>query len=240
VFPYAAGVHLDDEDSLSIPEQSNAGASRCAIIRFPRISNTTDFHLLPDACWITGPIDRPFDFIFLPGTKNTARDLEWLRSQGLDTWLRAQHERGAQIIGICGGYQMLGKTISDPFAVESEAGEIAGLNLLPIRTTMATEKTTRVVQARTPAGHSYTAYEIHMGQTRIDIADPQPFALLEDRTKEGLRHGRITGTCLHGALEDPIVLSELGISVIAHEHNNFDRLADWFQPFSADFERLFL
>jgi adenosylcobyric acid synthase len=118
VFPYANDIYLDDEDSLSVSETSTsfkAARASSAIIRFPRISNTTDFRSLSNPCWITRPVDEHFDFIFLPGTKNTISDLEWLRSQGLDTWLKNQYRRGSTLIGICGGFQMLGESIDDPF-----------------------------------------------------------------------------------------------------------------------------
>src|SRR5262249_45931930 len=135
VMPFAPDLYLDDEDSLSIstasPAESPAG-TRCAIVRFPRISNTTDFRLLPYARWITAPVDDSFDFVFLPGTKNTAADLEWLRERGLAAWILDQHRRGATIIGICGGFQMLGERIRDPHAMESGQGEVAGLGLLPV------------------------------------------------------------------------------------------------------------
>ncbi len=109
---------LDDEDSLSIPTAASKTpmpeGQRCAIVRFPRISNTTDFRLLKDASWISAPVDERFDFVFLPGTKNTVADLLWMRDQQLDRWLGAQHRGGATIIGICGGFQMLGEAIAIP------------------------------------------------------------------------------------------------------------------------------
>ena len=119
VFPYASGIDLDDEDSLSIPAASTGAAmpvgQRCAIVRFPRISNTTDFRLLKCASWITAAAGEHFDFIFLPGTKNTVADLEWLREQGLAEWILDEHRRGATVIGVCGGFQMLGESICDPY-----------------------------------------------------------------------------------------------------------------------------
>lgn len=244
VFPYASDIHLDDEDSLSVPLAARASKApegqRCAILRFPRISNSTDFRLLPEACWIADPIDRDFDFIFLPGTKNTIGDLAWLRERGLDAWLLAQYRRGATLVGICGGFQMLGETIHDPFGMESRSEIVDGLGLLPVRTTMSQQKTTRVVQARTPRGHSYSAYEIHLGESICDRADLEPFAVLADDSPEGLRGDRIIGTYLHGAFEDSAVLAELGIQVQTQSAPDFDRLAQWFAPFGGRFAELFL
>jgi adenosylcobyric acid synthase len=243
VFPYATDIYLDDEDSLSIPEKSHpadSGNSRCAIIRFPRISNTTDFRCLPDPCWITQPVEEQFDFVFLPGTKNTISDLAWLRSQRLDKWLHLQHARGATLIGICGGFQMLGETVADPFEMESATKEIAGLGFLPLKTTLKEEKVTRVREACTTQGFEFSAYEIHLGETVYERADFAPFALLKDGSREGIRANRIIGTYLHGAFEHPEVLAEIGI------HANFKsrksgvaNLADWFDPFGERFLELF-
>ena len=244
VFPYANGIDLDDEDSLSIPDASAGSAmpvgQRCAILRFPRISNTTDFRLLKCASWITAPAGQHFDFIFLPGTKNTVADLEWLRAQGLAEWILDEHRRGATVIGVCGGFQMLGESICDPYAMESNSTEVAGLGLLPIRTVLQREKTTRVVQAKTPGGHAFSAYEIHLGETTQLCSDPAPFALLEDGTHDGLRADRVIGTYLHGALEDAEVLAELGIIAAPAPLMPFSSLANWFAPYGKGFEELFL
>ena len=243
VFPYAAGIYLDDEDSLSVPASSNsrdAEHATCAIIRFPRISNTTDFRSLPNPCWIDQPVDRRFDFIFLPGTKNTISDLEWLRRQALDTWLRTQYENGATLIGICGGFQMLGERIQDPCGMESGQRQAPGLGLLPLETTMAARKTTRIVNASTPAGHRFSAYEIHLGESKYHGTDATPFARFDDGATDGVRLDRIIGTYLHGAFESPEALAELGITAEASSCSGYDRLADWFEPFSARFKELFL
>jgi adenosylcobyric acid synthase len=214
-----------------------------AVLRFPRISNFTDFRLLDGARWVADPVAEKFDCVILPGTKNTIGDLEWLRSRGLDRWILEQKESGALILGVCGGYQMMGERIEDPHGAECEAARAEGLNLLPVRTVLAREKTTRVVEAMTPAGAQFRAYEIHMGQTERP-AGCQPFAYLAGGD-EGIREGRCLGTYLHGALEDERVLSELlGTPVRTAEAKqvHYDRLADWFER-HADlrlFEELYL
>ncbi|MFN3324701.1 MAG: cobyric acid synthase [Bryobacteraceae bacterium] len=241
VFPWI-DAPLDDEDSVSL-EGRNGSSSAVAILRFPRISNFTDFRLLPDARWIDVPLDQQFDCVILPGSKNTIADLEWLRSRGLDVWIDGQRRSGARIVGICGGYQMLGERIDDPDGVESGRGSAQGLGLLPVRTVLAREKTTRVVEAATPAGHRFQAYEIHMGITERPAGCP-PFALLPDG-KEGVRLNGCIGTYLHGALEDAAVVEEmLGLRVAApaSKCETYDRLADWFEA-HADirrFEELYL
>ncbi|MBY0375459.1 MAG: cobyric acid synthase, partial [Bryobacteraceae bacterium] len=106
VFPYAMDIHLDEEDGVAV-DGRRAAASDVAILRFPRISNLTDFRLLPDASWIDAPQDRQFHCVILPGTKNTLADLGWLRERKLDDWVQRQLKGGARVVGVCGGYQML-------------------------------------------------------------------------------------------------------------------------------------
>ena len=226
VFPYLREFTIDEEDGVSVEDRSST-SSDVAVIKLPRISNLTDFRLLPDAAWITRPLDRQFATIFLPGTKSTLPDLAWLRTQGLDTWILDQHARGAQVVGVCGGYQMLGELILDPTQADSELESGVGLGLLPVETTMASEKTTRTVQATTPSGISFAAYEIHMG---VSASACSPFALINGRP-EGARQGSVVGTYLHGALEDHRVLSELlgrPVSPMPSKDEAYDGLARWF------------
>ena len=230
VFPLLENARIDEEDSVALDRPRMSDTSAVAIIRFPRISNFTDFRLLPDACWITCPVSGRFDTVILPGTKNTIADLDWMRLQGLDEWVLRQHAAGANILGICGGYQMLGTHIADPDAVESDGVSADGLALLPVSTVLRSEKTTRVVAAESPAGARFEAYEIHMGIT----ARPQgftAFAALLDGEQEGIRVGRCAGTYLHGALENAALLSEvLGCAVAEPQPKEkvYDDLADWF------------
>ena len=139
---------------------------------------------------------------------------------------------------------MLGEHVDDPHAAESERGSAAGLGLLPVRTVMEREKTTRVVEAATPGGVTFSAYEIHMGRTDT-FAEMQPFATLRDGTPEGVRHGGVLGTYLHGALEHPAVLAEvLGcpVAMPSPKALHYDRLAEWFRGHAdvAAFEELHL
>jgi adenosylcobyric acid synthase len=234
VFPFAQDVYLDAEDSVSLEDVKAASTTglRIGIVRLPHISNFTDFRLLPDAVYLSQPSNEQFDVIFLPGTKNTIDDMRWLRGSGFESWLHNQIERGAKLIGVCGGFQMLGEQILDPDRVESDAGSIRGLGLLPVETRLAREKTTRAVSARTPSGIGFEAYEIHMGVT--DSRDRQPpFATLEDGSNEGIRGGRVVGTYLHGALENKAVLEELlGAtlpgSALRTKDAQYDRMAQWF------------
>lgn len=226
VFPYLREYTIDEEDGVSVEDRSST-SSDVAVIKLPRISNLTDFRLLPDAAWITRPVDRQFATIFLPGTKSTLPDLAWLRAQGLDAWILDQQARGAQIVGVCGGYQMLGELILDPTQADSELESGVGLGLLPVETTMVSEKTTRAVQATTPSGITFAAYEIHMG---VSASSCPPFALINGRP-EGARQGSVVGTYLHGAFEDHRVLSELlgrPINPMPSKDEAYDGLARWF------------
>jgi adenosylcobyric acid synthase len=136
---------------------------------------------------------------------------------------------------------MLGQAIADPHGMESARGDIAGLGLLPIRTVLGKEKTTRVVSARTPRGHLFSAYEIHLGETTPDADPESPFALLSEGRSEGFRRERVIGTYLHGAFEDPAVLKELGVVPAPVDRVAPDqRLADWFAAHAERFEELFL
>ncbi len=238
VFPWLADAPLDEEDGVALerPESPPAVDAPCraAIIRFPRISNFTDFRLMPWAVWLSRPREERFDAVFLPGTKNTLADLAWLRETGLADWVLDQHRAGAAIVGVCGGYQMLGEHVADPLGVESPRREAQGLGLLPAITVMAAEKTTRVVDAATPSGLRFRAYEIHMGQTSLSRPVP-PFAILQDGVAEGVRCGRVCGTYLHGALENPSVLGEiLGAPVppLPPKTEVYDRLGEWFARYA--------
>lgn len=235
VFPYLQNAGLDEEDAVSLErcEKPFSTNSSVAILRFPHISNFSDFRLLPDACWISHPVPDNFDHVFLPGTKNTIGDLLWMRSVGLDAWVLKQHRRGAHITGVCGGYQILGESIADPFCLESNAGRVDGLNLLPGQTVLSSEKITRTVKGVTSSGHSFDAYEIHLGQT-TQPEWAQPFATLSDGGKDGIRLGRCTGTYLHGALENAKILSELlkqAVPAAPSRNAVYEKLADWFDNY---------
>ncbi len=251
VFPFAGGISLDAEDSVTLegrPKRAAGGNDlKIAIVRLPHISNFTDFRLLPDAEYITQPTRSALDCIILPGSKNTIEDLLWLRRQGLERWILERGADGVAVWGICGGYQMLGRTIRDPHGVESDAKAIDGLGLLPVDTTLLATKTTRVVAGSTPRGASFQAYEIRMGETTPSAGDP-PFALVDGRA-EGFRHGNVVGTYVHGALECPEALSELlaelaqrrgktapGLFAVVSKEAEYDRLADWFEQ-HADLKR---
>jgi len=238
VFPMAADIHLDPEDSVSLEERAAANKAagstdyRVAIVTLPYISNFTDFRLLPSAQYISQPVDEQYDVIFLPGTKNTIEDMMWLRSHGMADWLHRQYRKGATIIGVCGGFQMLGDKIVDPNAVESKAGTVSGLGFIRATTRLVPYKTMRLVTAHTHSGIPFEGYEIHMGMTTVEDT-VSPFALLENGERDGVRFPRIIGTYLHGAFENRQVLEEvlkrrLDTDFPASREIQYERLADWF------------
>jgi adenosylcobyric acid synthase len=243
VFPYAEDLRVDAEDSLAVDRLARRPAppgASVAIVQLPRLSNATDFRLLDWAEWIAArPADaRRFDVVVLPGTKDTLGDLAWLKAQGLDAWVRAQHAAGATILGVCGGYQMLGETVADPLAVESGGGRADGLGLLPAETTLAATKVTRAIRATTPGSAPFPAYEIHMGVTTLRTPLP-PFARLADGSADGARGDRVIGTYLHGALEDAAVCEEvLGVPVTsaASKAAEHAALARWFGAYAERLE----
>lgn len=239
VFPYAQDLRVDAEDSLALDRVARSAAptgASIAILEFPRLSNGTDFRLLRWADWVSLPLDRSYDFVILPGSKDTLSDLGWMRDRGLDRWVREQHRGGATVIGICGGFQMLGDVIHDPAGAESSRGSERGLGLLPVETVLAAEKTTRVRRATLDGRITFPAYEIHLGRT-TSRRSLSAFVKLEDGTPEGARGERLLGTYLHGALEDPRVCAHVfGVDVepVAGKDMEHAALADWFAGYAED------
>jgi adenosylcobyric acid synthase len=204
VLPWIDELGIDSEDSLAL--RDGACASRpalgdeldVAVVQFPRLANFTDFDAL--ACepgvrvrFVTdvAAFGRP-DLVILGGTKATLSDLEWLRAKGLDDAIRRSD---ATVLGICGGYQMLGLSIDD--TVESQAGRMEGLRLLPVTTRFEPRKVTEQ-RAGTSLGHAVHGYSIHHG--RVHALGGEPFVELDDSV-DGVRVGPVHGTTLHGLFE---------------------------------------
>ncbi len=222
VVPYM-NVDLEDEDSLGNHLEGTARTEwtkvEIVVIRLPRISNFTDFQVfsaLPKVC--LRYVDRVSDLgnpdmVILPGSKNTAEDLFWLREKGLEAAILKLQANGTPIFGICGGFQMLGESISDPFQMESEttASEVRGMGLLPVRTVFAKEKTrTRVTGSCSAVGGIFEelsgmmveGYEIHMGETSRSL--PPLAYVMESQSgshlakMDGCQRGNVYGTYIHG------------------------------------------
>ena len=210
VVPYLH-VEIEDEDSLS--ERLNARdvvkPLDVAVIRLPHISNFTDFipleqHELLGVRYVqrARELGAP-DLVILPGTKNTMEDLLWLRQSGLEAAVRKLAQAQTPVLGVCGGYQMLGQMLDDPAGTESgKPLSLAGLGLLPTRTTFDAQKRrtqVRAVALGAPfAGARMTGYEIHNGRTTVN---GEPFCRLADGTPEGCVCKNVFGTYLHGLFD---------------------------------------
>ena len=198
--PWHPDIWLDSEDALDLQGRRSAqtGARRVAVIRLPRISNFTDV----DALGLEPGLDVVFashpgaladaDLIVLPGTRSTISDLAWLRTRGLDRAVLTHAAAGKPVLGICGGFQMLGRTIRDPDGIEGDPAEVDGLGLLDVETRFVAEKSLRLPDGDW-LGAAATGYEIHHG--RISRGDG-----VEDFLG-GARSGQVFGTMWHGALE---------------------------------------
>ena len=219
-------IDIDDEDSLSERLNHTAAGSGLdvAVIRLPHISNFTDFSALERFPGISlryaasrEILGRP-DVILIPGTKNTMDDLLWMRQNGLEGAILRCHEEGTLVIGICGGFQMLGELLEDPFGVE-QGGAMRGMGLLHTKTVFERAKTrTQITGKVIEAGGMFEAmtnldvrgYEIHMGITK-NLGGCVPMILLEDGRTDALanEHFTVFGTYLHGIFDDAAVVEAL-------------------------------
>lgn len=205
VLPWQSGLWLDSEDALALSDRGthvlpvDATPLNVAVVRFPRISNFTDVDAL---CLEPGLqvsfVDHPrqlaqADIVVLPGTRATLGDLAWLRERGLAAAVADHARRGGVVLGICGGFQMLGHTIADPHGIEGEPATAQGLGLLPVDTAFGADKTLRLATG-TAYGAEASGYEIHHGVISRRGGD-QEFL-------EGSRSGAVFGTMWHGSLEN--------------------------------------
>lgn len=220
VAPYL-DIQVEDEDSLTerFEGHQERGILDLAVIRLPRISNFTDFNPLESIPGVSLRYVRHVhelgspDMILLPGTKNTMEDLLWIRQNGLEAAVLKEAAKGKIIFGICGGYQMLGETLSDPHHVEA-GGQIKGMGLLPMDTVFVEAKTRTRVQGHflelpgilhSMSGIPLEGYEIHMGTSRPNQDAVQASKIVDQVTKEekedGLCAGNVYGTYVHGVFD---------------------------------------
>ena len=221
VVPYVQ-LDLDDEDSLSerLTQKSIKKNSKIdiAVIKVPHISNFTDFIMFErienvSVRYVTKMSELSnSDMIILPGTKSTMSDLRWLRQNGLEAAILKQHEKGCVVFGVCGGFQMLGRSISDPDCVE-DGGTIRGIGLLDTETVFYSDKRrTRISgeicningEFKSLSGHVVSGYEIHMGRT-TGFDNAIPFIKLKSGEIDGYRNkeGNVFGSYLHGIFDSP-------------------------------------
>lgn len=218
VVPYYKDIYIEEEDSLALATksvQAERGKVNIAVVLLRHLSNFTDFNALERDSRVhlfytnnTEELAKA-DIIILPGSKSTLSDLYELRRNGVAQAVIRAHREGVTVLGICGGYQLMGREVFDPDHVEGEIERLPGLGLLPVTTRMTGEKVTRQVKFRLAdcgsSPFSMSGYEIHMGSTvPIEDAPASPLNLLEDGQWDGCIVDRTCmGTYIHGILDNP-------------------------------------
>ena len=248
VVPYLK-LDLDDEDSLSerLNRHTRAGVVDIVVIRLPKLSNFTDFNPLETFEWVSVRYvgsEREFgnpDLVILPGTKNTMADLMWLRQSGLEMRILKYAASGGAVLGICGGYQMLGMELHDPDYVE-HGGSMKGMGLLPVSTIFSQEKLRTRVSGifcameglfSTLSGVPFTGYEIHMGRTsaKHPLVQITQTNGLKDQRLDGSVSGNVYGCYIHGIFDNEEIVQALLNSLCAakgidpKQHTAFNRTA---------------
>jgi len=222
VLPWFDHIRIESEDSVVIESPRKvappAAGDRAAVavVRLPHISNFTDFEPLsgiPDVRvhFLEQPQNLAgFRAVVLPGSKNTRQDLAWLKTSGWAEIIRQYHAGGGHVLGICGGYQMLGRHVHDPEGHEGRAGSTAGLNFLPVETVLRAPKTTTLTRFSWAQSQG-AGYEIHMGRTVRHGGEPL-FRVLERNGRAASDEegcvapgGRVMGTYLHGMFDGPSI-----------------------------------
>lgn len=249
VVPIASHIHIEEEDSVAIAGKEKSAKKdkvNVAVVLLDHISNFTDFNVLErhpqvNLYYAADSNDlADADIVILPGSKNTLSDLLGLRKKGLAKAIREARDEGKTVIGICGGYQMMGDIVEDPDSIEGELKSLPGLGLLPARTVICQEKTTRQVNFRfLDDDRICKGYEIHMGRTDTN----NPFIWFEDGTPEGcMIDEKCWGSYIHGILDNPVVI-ELILSPFMDRKTNekcdpatfrdeqYNLLADWLRKY---------
>ena len=255
VVPYASDIYIEDEDSVALSQKNEMASTEkinIAVVLLPHISNYTDFNLLERDERVNlfysknaEEIDKA-DIIILPGTKNTIVDLQFLRSTGIAKSVLNAFDADKKVIGICGGYQMMGEAISDPFGVETDSNTtIPGLGIIPLKTALTKEKTTIQREFKFKNyEEKCSGYEIHMGTSVT--SKPSPLLQIND-VKEGyLLNDNCWGSYMHGIFDNQVVIDDLVGSVSKNEvksyeafkNENFDKLADLLRD-CLDIEKIY-
>ena len=244
VIPYYHDIHIEEEDSVSLQQkqrQMAEGKVNVAVVLLRHISNFTDFDVLErdprvNLFYTSNTTDiSQADIIILPGTKTTLDDLLELRRNGCAQAIQRAHREGRMVVGICGGYQMLGQSIDDPEGIEGTVARLPGLGLLPIHTTMTATKQTRQVTFRFD-GKECRGYEIHQG--------------VSDTSEAVLQAGHCIGTYIHGFLDNAPVIDYLlgglcaekcqpaAFDYQAYKEEQYNRLADHVRRY-VDMDRIY-
>ena len=248
VLPFFTDIHIEEEDSVSLEMKSReaqAGRVNVAVVLLRHVSNFTDFDVLERNprvhLFYTNNTEELLkaDIIILPGSKSTVSDLLELRRNGCAQAILRAHHDGATVMGICGGYQMMGLSVADPDHVEGDVEQMPGLGLLPATTTMSGEKRTVQVAFRfLDEPERCQGYEIHMGRTVVNGTAARPLTVIDDNRTDGcFVSDRCFGTYIHGILDNPTVIDFLlapyknkveqrrRFDYAAYKEEQYDRLA---------------
>ena len=218
ILPYFKDIVIEEEDSVALTQRHSkavSGKVNIVVILLNRLSNFTDFARLENEPSVnlfysnnTEEISKA-DIIILPGTKNTIEDAIAIKNNGVAAAIKKAYAAGKTVIGICGGYQIMGDLIEDPLHVESSELETSGLGLLPVRTILQAEKTTQQCTfTHLDLQEECLGYEIHMGETTAIEAKPLNF-LPDGRTDGYLLNNKCWGTYMHGILDNLAVINKL-------------------------------
>jgi adenosylcobyric acid synthase len=263
VIPYLGDLGLHEEDGVPLErlwwsggDRSKGSRIKITVVRLRYISNFTDFDPFlyePDVELVYSLRDEDIehaDLVIIPGSKNTVQDLLFLRETGIEASIKRAAGKGTPVVGVCGGYQMLGRKIHDPFGVESNHREVAGMGLLDVETEFDRSKTTCQVEAeiqhrawsmvhRTGAAAPLRGYEIHMGRTTGDVgifsvkrlsSNPEPWPLVPGPVPDGSRKGTVWGTYLHGIFDNDRFRRDLINALqVKRGHQPVDDVTDYAQ-----------
>ena len=212
VVPYFHDIYIEEEDSVMLHTKNRfakEGKVNVAVVLLQHMSNFTDFNPLErddriHLFYTNQPKDiENADIVIIPGTKSTLHDLQILRRDGMAQAIIQANKNGKTVVGICGGYQMLGTELSDPAGVESDIRQLPGLNLLPLKTILEGEKITKQVKFSFLTGETLCeGYEIHNGRTETLATDVQPLNTLENGSTDGCIKDSCIGTYIHGILDN--------------------------------------
>jgi adenosylcobyric acid synthase len=257
VHPWYTDLTIESEDSVVIENPKTVSPDKIegpaiAVIRIPHISNFTDIDPLASieglqVCFLEKRQDlKPFSAVILPGSKNTRFDLEWLHNNGWSKEINQFADNNGYVLGVCGGFQMLGEWVHDPNGLEGSPGSTPGLSLLPVETTLQAPKTTTLTRFNWNGSKGW-GYEIHMGQTKRKGGRPV-FSVIEQNGRAcHLNDGceidqyRVMGTYIHGLFDAPAIaerwlniigLADINIQDIygpAARDRDLDRLAEHFE-----------
>ena len=256
VIPYFRDIYLEQEDSVVIDNKTSTSVKdkiNICIVLLPHLSNFTDFDNLERVSNVhlyysdnTAEIEKA-DIVILPGSKSTISDFLYLRKKGIDDVIKQLYHKGKQIYGICGGFQMMGTEILDPDKIEGDINKIDALGILPVSTTILKEKRTRQVKfSFCNTKTECLGYEIHMGETKSEIASP---VCKIGNTDDGyFLNNKVWGTYIHGIFDNSVVVEhilkqisadiKIDRNFVEFKNSEYDKLANLVRA-SVDIEYIY-